>query len=44
MVGGGGGGGGREGADGENFGIDGGIVGIIVVSVGVEKVVVENEV
>lgn len=35
-------GGGREGADGEDFGIEGGIVGVI--RVGVEKVVVENEV
>lgn len=35
-------GGGREGADGEDFGIEGGIVG--VVGAGVEKVVVENEV
>lgn len=44
MVGGGAGGGGREGADGENLGKDGGIVGIIIFSVGVEKVMVENEV
>lgn len=38
-------GGGREGADGEDLGIEGGIVGVFgVVGVGVEKVVVENEV
>lgn len=35
-------GGGREGADGEDFGVEGGIVG--VVGVRVEKVVVDNEV
>ena len=35
-------GGGREGADGEDFGVEGGIVR--VVGVGVEKVVVDNEI
>ena len=36
-------GGGKEGADGEDFGVEGGIVGVVRVWV-VEKVVVENEV
>lgn len=36
-------GGGREGANGEDFGIEGGVVCVVEVR-GVEKVVVENEV